>query len=179
MALLAEILDLLRSGDEVLDRLDRLTAVIDAHREKSMQLYSQHCRPKLHHMGHVPEDIERAGLNRSRFKNERDMKIPKEVGQRAFKQFDQAVAHHVFNVFVEGVMQDDAFSEMSLGWPRKLIGGELWKAQSFDGPSGSLHAGDMVHWNQAGTCMIGTALHFIEHGGAYFGKVARHVHMLL
>ena len=52
LEMLVEMLDLLRSGDEVVSKLDRLTAVIDDHRRMFMNLYPQHSRPKLHHLAH-------------------------------------------------------------------------------------------------------------------------------
>ena len=128
-------------------------------------------------MAHAPGDCKRWNGNFSCFKNERDLKVPKQVGTRAFRNFDKTMTWHALNTFVAAALAEDAFNETKLGMPRKQIAENRWSARSLMGPRGHIRRKDMVHWNEAGTCMVGTVLLFFAHGTEYFGQVARHVHI--
>ena len=84
---------------------------------------------------------------------------------------------HALNTFVTAAQAEDAFNETKLGWPRKQIAENRWSARSLMGPRGHIRKKDMVHWNEAGTCMVGTVLLFFADGTEHFGQVARHLHM--
>jgi hypothetical protein len=61
MGLLCAILDHLSCGEEVVHRTDALRRCIGEHRPLFLELYGI-AKPKLHHLGHIPDSIDQHGV---------------------------------------------------------------------------------------------------------------------
>eukprot|EP00973_Karenia_brevis_P064973 9022920-Karenia_brevis.AAC.1 len=77
------MLDLLKTGDAVLDRLTQFKDAVAKHQTMFPALYPGHCTPKgVHFPWHFGAQLEEVGCNLSLFAAERMHKIGKSIGNR-------------------------------------------------------------------------------------------------
>ena len=168
------ILDLLRSGDRVLQHVDELRVAQARHHATYMQIYAVARKPKLHIQRHIPDHLEKHGSSMNCFRGERGLKRQKALSDRAFKQFCDTLTYDALNHFLDLMEIESTFQEVKLAGNIKPMplemaqehfgGGVIGASTSATATNrfGDLHAKDMVFWHQYNVVMVATIAYFSE-----------------
>ena len=152
------MIDLLRMGDALLDRADEIRNVIKTWHTSLVELYPAAVKNKVHYMRHFVDDMLKHGLVLNCFRGERGLRVPKQRGSRAFKNFVSTLTSHVLNEFINGVSNGFAFFECgvdgklwhrpsavpTLQWLGRVC--DVYESKKAYNPKGSLSKDDFVIW---------------------------------
>jgi hypothetical protein len=97
---LFHIIGILRMGPEdAMPHVDSLRTLIAKHVKEFCELYGEYCKPKMHHMFHIPDGMESLGKLLSCFVTERKHKMIKAAALHVFRHFEHTVLTDVVNTF--------------------------------------------------------------------------------
>lgn len=142
--LLALIVDIFGCGPtESLSHVQVLRQAIVEHHTLFCKLYGDVIKPKLHHLLHIPENMETVGKLIGCFTMERKHRTTKQSALHVFRNFEPTVlkdlAHDQLKSIIDGPPLSGAYLISA-----STIGGRLAKSSRCRLPCGEIHAGDFV-----------------------------------
>ena len=165
--MLRRILDILKTGDEALKRLDDLDELFYEYHKSALDQF--HCTQKIHYMRHIPESIRYLKCCLSCFPPERKHKEAKSIAVFSYTNcYKSMLAHDIHTMKV--LFQDASFFE-----PYKLNGGGMLTglelilgcdgahgANSISTPRGTFSKDEILVWKSGHSICAGVAISFLR-----------------
>ena len=164
---LRRILDILKSGDAAVGRLDELDTLFYEYHKGVLDLF--HCVQKIHYMRHIPESIRYLNCCLSCFAPERKHKEPKSLAAFTYKNcYKSMLAHDIRKMKLS--FQDANFFEpvrlngggMLTGLERTLGCDGAHGANSVFTPRGTFSQKEILVWKNGQTICAGVAISFLR-----------------
>ena len=177
---LRTVVDLLQSGDRVIDRLELLQRTNEEHSHLFAELYPLCTKNKLHSTNHVVASLKRFKRNLSCFATERKHKASKASAAFTYTQLGKSLIVRDLHAFFNDIAEPHAFEPIFLRPPVRALSsaipelagmfgvhmsvGEVCTSLSMSTSTGCFYKGDMMMWRQHsdGILRVGRAELFIR-----------------
>jgi hypothetical protein len=142
--LLNEMVGLLRLGPEgAMLHMDRIEELIRQHHEAMVRLYGDNCKPKAHHLHHVPDGARWVSKLFACYVTERKHKSVKQAALYIFRNFEHTLINDVLNRFFEQMGDGvDIYTQRSLVNGSYIGFGDRQFCQS---RRAIIHVGEVAH----------------------------------
>ena len=108
------ICDIIRTKSASHGAIRKLRQVVKQHHELFIQLYPQLCKPKLHYLTHIPDNIEKFKTVLTCFSGESLHKLPKSVMRTSYKKSANTTLSASLQAMRAAVLNSRTFTEVYL-----------------------------------------------------------------
>ena len=114
--LLCDIVEFMSLGDRAVQHTAWLRATIEKHHELYVACYGKAaCQPKFHYAMHLPDVLDRFGVNMSCFVTERKHRLSKCVAARTFNLFEQVLLTDYLFHYLRDFLEEAPLAVESMG----------------------------------------------------------------